>query len=292
MKINQNAVSMVDKQLSQRTNMKYMPINSQKGATLIVVLLLLVLIMLAGSIAVKRSATDLKTATSDQINTLLLQSADSANQKLESVIKNQPMAVDSGLGMFGYFMDKENPDRQQDEFVYCFDPKTDKYNIVGGYFLKPDGGKVGSGEACDASKTTSFVTGRNISMVQVSVAPSPVGTSGNEEDFGKTELGESISGVNSSISKTSFDIRSTSLIPSYNSPGDCLSKTSLKPILDKDKKVDTSGLMGCLVDKSVPSKTLFEQGVVERETTGIECKLYGNSGEGKDASKCKPATTP
>ena len=53
----------------------------QRGAALIVVLLFLVLILLAGAIAVRQSTTDLKTATADQINTLLLQSADSGNQE-------------------------------------------------------------------------------------------------------------------------------------------------------------------------------------------------------------------
>ena len=57
--------------------------NYQAGATLLVVLLFLVLIMLAGVIAVKQSTTNLKTATADQINTLLLQAADSGHQKLE-----------------------------------------------------------------------------------------------------------------------------------------------------------------------------------------------------------------
>ena len=60
--------------------------NRERGATLIVVLLFLVLIMLAGAIAVRQSSTDLKIATSDQINTVLLQSSDSANQKLEMML--------------------------------------------------------------------------------------------------------------------------------------------------------------------------------------------------------------
>ena len=57
--------------------------SSQQGAVLIVVLLFLVLIILGGVIAVKQSTTDLKLATSDQINALLLQSADNANQNIE-----------------------------------------------------------------------------------------------------------------------------------------------------------------------------------------------------------------
>jgi Tfp pilus assembly protein PilX len=69
-------------------NMTYR--SSERGATLIVVLLFLVLIMLAGAIAVRQSNTNLKVATSDQINTVLLQSSDSANQKLEMMINGSP----------------------------------------------------------------------------------------------------------------------------------------------------------------------------------------------------------
>ncbi|MGY8855961.1 MAG: pilus assembly PilX family protein, partial [Pseudomonadales bacterium] len=51
--------------------------SAQRGAVLIVVLLFLTLIILVGVIAVRNSSTDLKLATSDQINTVLLQSSDS-----------------------------------------------------------------------------------------------------------------------------------------------------------------------------------------------------------------------
>lgn len=77
------------------TQQSYYPrvsLSSQQGAVLIVVLLFLVLIILAGVIAVKQSTTDLRLATSDQINTLLLQSADNANQNIEQSINGSSSA--------------------------------------------------------------------------------------------------------------------------------------------------------------------------------------------------------
>ena len=71
--------------MQQYPSLKVSP-SSQQGAVLIVVLLFLVLIILAGVIAVKQSTTDLRLATSDQINTLLLQSADNANQSIEQSV--------------------------------------------------------------------------------------------------------------------------------------------------------------------------------------------------------------
>ena len=69
--------------IQQYSYPKSLSSHTQQGAVLIVVLLFLVLIIFAGVIAVKQSTTDLRLATSDQINTLLLQSADNANQNIE-----------------------------------------------------------------------------------------------------------------------------------------------------------------------------------------------------------------
>ena len=81
--------------LSRPTNNGYNLPSHQRGAALIVVLLFLVLILLAGAIAVRQSTTDLRTATADQINTLLLQSADSGNQKLEAMVNAAPVKSSS-----------------------------------------------------------------------------------------------------------------------------------------------------------------------------------------------------
>src|SRR5699024_7973838 len=89
--------------------------SSQRGAVLIVVLLFLILIMLVGVIAVRNSSTDLKLATSDQINTLLLQSADSVNNKIEMSVNGSPASAQykqiMGItGIFGYYILEDNND--------------------------------------------------------------------------------------------------------------------------------------------------------------------------------------
>ena len=105
---------MIDYRYSSRSTVKDINASltyrsNEQGATLIVVLLFLVLIMLAGVIAVKQSSTDLKIATSDQINTVLLQSSDSANQKLEMMLNGSSTTteykdVTSAAGVFGHFL--------------------------------------------------------------------------------------------------------------------------------------------------------------------------------------------
>ena len=60
-----------------------MIIKSQKGATLIVVLVILVLITILGSYAMKQGLVNLKIATNSQIQKLLMQSSDVALNHLE-----------------------------------------------------------------------------------------------------------------------------------------------------------------------------------------------------------------
>ena len=100
--------------------------STQQGAVLIVVLLFLVLIVLAGVIAVKQSTTDLRLATSDQINALLLQSADNANQNIEQSINSDSKAdahmnMISRTGPFGHFI--LDADNRNNEYVFCFRPR-------------------------------------------------------------------------------------------------------------------------------------------------------------------------
>ena len=124
-------------------NMAYR--STERGATLIVVLLFLVLIMLAGAIAVRQSTTDLKVATSDQINTVLLQSADSANQKLEVMVNGSADStgyrdVTSATGALGHFLLFEN--NKINEFIYCFNPRTQSYLTNSATVRAPLGGYV------------------------------------------------------------------------------------------------------------------------------------------------------
>ena len=123
-------------------NMSLVYRSGERGATLVVVLLFLVLIMLAGAIAVRQSTTDLKVATSDQINTVLLQSADSANQKLETMVNGSPSSegykdITSATGALGHFLLSE--DNKINEFIYCFNPRTQRYLTNSATVREPGG---------------------------------------------------------------------------------------------------------------------------------------------------------
>ncbi len=262
-----------------KTTLKYR--SAERGATLIVVLLFLVLIMLAGAIAVRQSNTDLKIATSDQINTVLLQSSDSANQKLEMMLNGSSTSteykdVTSAAGVFGHFL--LNPDNATNEFIYCFNPRTQKYlasnaTIMvkgtaassGGYWSSLNNG------VCNYNSADGYTSARQTVATQMSVTVTPPDP--NAERFGHVVIGKEIEDRTSK--KFKFDIRSTSALPSYSEPkadGDnCFAQTSIKANVVGSKK----SLSDCLLAAKTPSKMLYEQADVENLSSSTKCIPFG-----------------
>lgn len=99
-----------------------MQIKSQKGATLVVVMVLLIVITIIGTLAIRQSVTNLAIATNSQAQSLLMQTADNAFFAIEkdnSVTASLQKNI-SGLGMFGLV--KSN-DYINKELVFCYRPK-------------------------------------------------------------------------------------------------------------------------------------------------------------------------
>ena len=258
----------------QDINMAYR--STERGATLIVVLLFLVLIMLAGAIAVRQSTTDLKIATSDQINTVLLQSADSANQKLEMMVNGSADStgykdVTSATGALGHFILFE--DNKINEFIYCFNPRTQSYLTNSATVRAPAGGYVDglNNGVCDYTKATDYTSARQAVMTQMSVTVTP--PSANAKPFESVVIGKEIE--NRTSKKYQFDIRPTSSLPAYSEPKSgsdkCFEQTSIATNVAAGKK----SLNDCLLAASTPSKTLYEQADVENVSSSTKCYPFG-----------------
>lgn len=87
----------------------------QQGATLITVLIILVLVTLLGTIAVKSGILGLKIATNSQVNALLMGNSDAALFNIENPDQvARQLALD---GMFAYFNSSANAN---DELVFCY----------------------------------------------------------------------------------------------------------------------------------------------------------------------------
>src|SRR5690606_23288106 len=112
----------------------------QKGATLIVVLFVLIFMVLIGTLAVKQSLVGLNVATNSQVQSLMRQTADAVFFSLERDNQNSAIFQKnlSSLGLFGMvksdaFLNKE--------LVFCYRPKTQNqvFNIQNASIIYPTG---------------------------------------------------------------------------------------------------------------------------------------------------------
>lgn len=254
-------------------------LSKQHGATLIIVLLFLVLVMLAGAIAVRRSVTDMRVATSQQISTQLLQSSESANERLEGMINGKPSSqgyqdLISLSGAFGHFL--VNPDNLGNEFIYCYNPTTTRYLTSKATIKTPSGGYWSglNNGICDYKKSDSFTTKRNTVMTQVHVTAPRGKPSDEDEAFAYTATGVEATG--SSSRKTVFNIYATSILPSYAKPVNGSTKCMEQPTA-----VNANGITpmyNCLIQAAVPTAMTYEQVTVENMSNAKTCYDYGKSG--------------
>ncbi|WP_201587805.1 PilX N-terminal domain-containing pilus assembly protein [Psychrobacter jeotgali] len=259
----------------QRHQHSPVPPSNQQGAVLIVVLLFLILIILGGVIAVKQSTTDLKLATSDQINALLLQSADNANQNIEQSINGSSDAdaydaMISRGGPFGHFILTDFS--IENEYVFCFRPRDQLFNINKTSIITPDGSLTSSGY-CSPSKSDDYVSSRNTSMTQVNVALTP--PNAENEAFGSYTIGQGSDLISSKAFM--FDINSTAVLPAYGDTEvggqDCFEQTSRLHTATTADYTDTIG--GCMAKAGAPSKVVYEMADVQNQSLRTKCVDFG-----------------
>ncbi|RKG51415.1 pilus assembly protein PilX [Acinetobacter cumulans] len=144
-------------------------IRNQRGATLIIVLVLLVAITVIGSLAIRSSVLSLKVSTLSQAQQLLLQNSDAALFKIEDpdqLMKN--MALN---GMFGYIKGESNVGR---ELVFCFKSANANFFSLSnssliswnGSSIKNDG--LGNTGFCKM-ESGFFTSGRSAVITQIAV---------------------------------------------------------------------------------------------------------------------------
>lgn len=154
----------------------------QKGATLIVVLFVLIFMILIGTLAVKQSLVGLNIATNSQIQSLTKQTADAVFFSLER--DNQDSATFqknlSTLGLFGMvksdaFLDKE--------LVFCYRPKTQDqvFSLQNASIIYPtsstdiNNSELGVTGYCQYT-SNDYSSGRDFMISQVAVKKSSLST--------------------------------------------------------------------------------------------------------------------
>ncbi|MGP5518239.1 pilus assembly PilX family protein [Psychrobacter celer] len=266
---------------------------SQEGVTLIVVLLFLMLITFVGIIAVKRSTTDLKVATADQIDTLLLNSSDSGNKRIERVFDNDTDqdykdAVIKGSGMFGYYLSEAGRANREDQYIFCYNPRQDNFaKSSQASIAKPNGSTVmttGNGY-CDISKSASYASARSNVVTQINVTRPERAVVG-QGNFKSVTQGSGIQANEPTNESAVFNIRSTSILPGLsNASKDEINDCLKKPIAPNGSGT-TSSLDKCLRDEGISAKTLVQQAYVKNVVDNTVCFGFGE-GDGKIAEDCQ-----
>lgn len=292
--------------------------SKQQGVALIVVLLFLILITLAGAIAVRSSTTDLRLTTSEQADTLMLNTADNTNKSVEQVVNidnTDPKAVIqksialSSAGMFGYFMNIGAEENRGDQIVFCYRPRDPYFFRMGeATVIDPSGGSKlvtgssSSGGFCRVSNAADFSSARNNVMTQVAVTRPSSGMLASEP-FEYVPTQRSITTSNVTSSSPNFRLFSTSFLPGMTQTSEkeileCLKKPNQNAAdygyTEKDKdgndiiKYYDQTLTQCLASKGIPAKTLVEDVKLENLLTPQKCLDYGKgSSTNKISSECQ-----
>lgn len=124
-----------------------MKMNKQRGAAILVVMLILLVITVLGITAVRMGLTSLVIATNSQVSALLFQSADTGLITFEQRVNADPAGAALPTGVVGPALNVPGS-----EVLFCA-TKDDKFRLGG----------------CEAGVVTDFTSGRDIGLNQVSV---------------------------------------------------------------------------------------------------------------------------
>lgn len=265
---------------------------SQQGVTLIVVLLFLMLITLVGIMAVKRSTTDLKVATADQVDTFLLNSSDSANKRIEKIFDNDTDkdykdAVIKGSGMFGYYLSEAGSANRDDQYIFCYNPRLASFaQLSQARIVKPNGGAVmtTSSGYCDISESNSYASARSNVLTQVNITRASKAVVG-QGNFKSVTQGSGIQANEPSNESAVFNIRSTSILPSISNASKSQINDCLKKPIDPNNGT-TKSLDECMKDEGIATKTLVQQAYVKNVVDNTVCYGFG-VGSGKIDKGCQ-----
>lgn len=218
--------------------------NKQAGATLIVVLIILILVTIVGTWAVKSSILGLKISTNSQAGSLLLENSNSALFNIEdpNQIARQ-LALD---GMFSYFNSSAN---QNDELVFCYRPSaminfysSDKVSVIA-----QDGSTTKKG-------VTGFCNGKEFSSARSAVQAQIYIRKNKEENaspFSTVPPGTSLGQSEVPVVALNIGVTVISILPSFATASNseiagCFHKTSIK------KDEDTETVEECFEDLGIP----------------------------------------
>ncbi|MEC8886688.1 MAG: hypothetical protein VX875_06270 [Pseudomonadota bacterium] len=228
----------------------------QKGSVLIVVLIMLVLLTVAGTWAIRSSMTNLNVATNSQAQSLLMQTSDSVFFALENATDNALRFANMriGDGMLAYVMRAENKNK---ELVMCIrGAQNDHFSgsrfgsVVywSGNTIKNS--DLGTRGFCKMDRGSDFISARDAVLTQISIRAAD-----NTEDWEQMYEGQDKdSAKKQDVQKVV--ITATSIIPNLSSA----SKAEINGCLRNftsfyDEVADQDTVTDCLAAHNVPYST-------------------------------------
>lgn len=146
-------------------------LNRQKGATLIVVLILLVALTVIGTLAIRQSLVSLNIATNGQAQQLLIQNSDSATFNVEN--PNNLIRSLARDGMFGFIKGSTNKGK---ELIFCYrGDQSQFFNLSRASLIYEQIGSIvnnslGVSGYCQLGSQNFFTSNRRAVLTQVSVS--------------------------------------------------------------------------------------------------------------------------
>ncbi|MFW2176589.1 MULTISPECIES: PilX N-terminal domain-containing pilus assembly protein [unclassified Moraxella] len=250
---------------------------SQSGAVLIIVLIVLLLVSILGVMVFKRSTTDLRVATASQISQLMFQANDSAFGKVEKEDRLLATSTSRGaLDTLQGFITRPGQQHVGAEVVFCVRPKEDALFRLDKVTQKNAAGSVLTGASngfCDPTNANDYVNeGRvmtQMTFMKTNEMKGDCPLCGHSRNDSSNDL--TTSAGYDEPPCTYFKGYSVSLVPSYTSGNVDLGsststgRTTVAGCLKE--KIDT--MDKCLTDLGVPHNIQVQS--YKHEPAGAKC---------------------
>ncbi|EJD6088066.1 pilus assembly protein [Acinetobacter baumannii] len=245
--------------------------SKETGATLIVVLIILLIVISVGVLAIRVAIVSLKVATNSQVGQLNFQSSDTP---LELIVQMNPTTLTNITNVIGAAL-KAHESNPGAEYNFCYKPTSTSVSFAqtrGASLLRAgsannavveDGGVAGF---CDL--TSDYGSNRQAVVTQVAVsiptdAMADIPGSNLPRDI---NLSEGTQLPKSMLSTQRIRVITTAFLPAYASnsletlQSDCLSTSSAKISDNFDSALtDKQTLADCLANHNVPFSTQVQE---------------------------------
>ena len=237
---------------------------NQKGATLMVVLFLLLIIMVVGTYAIKMGVTSLGISTNAQINQLLSQSADTPlNKYLNTADLSRLVSYTTAVGAA---IDDKGVNK---EFIFCYKPTNNRAfglnadtSIITANETGDDARLVNSGVSGFCNIERDFGSARQavVTQVAITIPKSRDATKSPGDNLVRgTNLSEGTGLPKNLVSQDTIRVTTTAFLPAYantsldNVQTNCLSsnKTYISDNLNEDLSTKKT-LRECLSEYNIP----------------------------------------